>query len=484
MKKTLAAILLLLLTSTLFAKEGTGTRGGGYVIDVNGTPRLFDIVSNETCRWVTGEDLLTLENLKLQEALDKISEVDWYFAHELSLELRYLKYCFTGDLFKLPLEPDPIIKEDIRNFFKLNQAGIRYLSKVFISKKIFQELNYPWDRELFIIHEVMHSYLSYNWDVPTRRIRLESMVATIGKVLRGELKSRKDFHFQMESNDIKFPRTVDNFDQYKEQIIYLTETRSVKEKMLLNSNSPESLINLPIENLKKYLAPWDQEIVSNYVFNSLIEDLSFVMINGSISDFKNIVTKEYKKINPVFLAFSNYNWLSSSKFQFVLESNQLQNNILSSIKSIENQKLTFTDFRIKANAEIQTLGFEIPKNELVNFTSLKPKATKYRLENSSLLYPWAGMAKVVHYLAKEKRWDLLTSLFIENPYFRKVYHLEHLNEQIMTSSTYFSGEKVLALNVLNELKSGMHIQFWNEIVQGIDEQTLNELQSKWKELNI
>lgn len=195
---------------------GAGTRGGGFVVDIDSTPYLMDLVSRAVCEWTQGEELLdTLPQLRV--VLNKINELDPPISKTIEAEIRSLGFCFTGPLllqasaqeeaqsFAYSVGLINILPEEVSQRQVTRQAGYRLDDKVYLDEKIFQSMNEA-NKAMLIIHETLHSFISM--EVTDRAMKLRSMVKTLDKVRTGLITKRDKVIFAVKMNEFDFSKTI------------------------------------------------------------------------------------------------------------------------------------------------------------------------------------------------------------------------------------------------------------------------------------
>jgi hypothetical protein len=245
--KLMTFSLGLILSSLAF---GHGSRGGGETIDINGIPELRDLVEKTNCKWIEGTDMYKSAPA-LDLVLKKLSTIDWYFAAELKGEIKFLSYCQTSKLARVRTWDPQAIHRSLS--VDTSQAGIRLNSDVYVDMEIFEKMSEK-TKAFFLIHEAMHSYLY--WDTDLRNQKLRSIVKSIEEVYTGVISTRKQFHLQMEKNDIDFPLTVAALTPYRAQVEYLL-TSFVEREEILSRISDQATFFGKFEKLNvNLLAPY------------------------------------------------------------------------------------------------------------------------------------------------------------------------------------------------------------------------------------
>jgi hypothetical protein len=256
---TLSAIVLTLLATSNQAAFASGARGGGETIDLNGHPVLLELVNDNryTCQWFSGVDLLKEPKYQaaaqaMENAIAALAKLDWYFARDLRMDIEELDFCLTGALKKLPPKYDDVIAPYHND---KSQIAIRINRDVYLDSKQFDSALTDTQAYL-LIHEAMHSYLW--WRTDQRSLKLRSMVKTIHNVEAGVITTRANLHFQMEKNDISFPRWTDKLDAHRDYIEFFLLSPEQRRLAVLAITNPEEFFK-PRPEIIPYLAPWHRE---------------------------------------------------------------------------------------------------------------------------------------------------------------------------------------------------------------------------------
>ncbi len=210
MKLVLGFILALSILQTTFA----GSKGGhgGETIDVLGPdghkyPELRDIVEmNRACLWQSGTDYMK-KFPYLEHIFQKLKEINWYFALDFKREMSRITFCQTQGL-----NPKAVNTEDVDSLrLRIGQvsnpaldnkrvAEIRINDDVYIDTEIIEQMRNRSDGDgeksvaFLMVHETMHSYLSFN--EYRRNDRIRDLVATIIRVDAGIISEPSDFLLQ------------------------------------------------------------------------------------------------------------------------------------------------------------------------------------------------------------------------------------------------------------------------------------------------
>lgn len=257
--------LMASLIATLSAHAGDKGNGGNTV-DINGVPRLKDLVDTTVCRWVDGQTAWDA-NPHAKVALDQLAKLDWYFALELKEEILRLNYCMTTKLRGLDTSDlDGFVIAYQRG---TNQVGIRFNDQVFLDESIMARMP-EVDRGYLLIHEALHFYVHRREFM--RNNRVKSMVASLAAVERGEIKTRRELHLQMTNNKINFPQTVEKLSLNKDLVLYLVGDKDQRQEVLARTDSLATLFGQFKDFNVSLLALWHQQALGSPEMERLIRN--------------------------------------------------------------------------------------------------------------------------------------------------------------------------------------------------------------------
>jgi hypothetical protein len=188
------------LTGATFAHEGTGVRGGGVTVDVNGRPTLKDLVDNTDCIWIKASDLAkTLPHFPVIEA--NIEKESWYLELNIEQELANLNVCQTpANLITVSSQDQDGVTIDTtaQTGGKTAQVGVRLNEEIFLDTTLFKQMS-PIDQAYLLLHETLHSFIPL--DASQRNERLRSFVEAVRDLETTQM-SQQSFAFQMANDDI------------------------------------------------------------------------------------------------------------------------------------------------------------------------------------------------------------------------------------------------------------------------------------------
>jgi len=181
------AISALFVSGLAHAQESAGTRGGGDAVVSDNAVRLRDLLDPGNCTWKAGKSVLN-DNPGIMDVLNKVQEVNQYFATNLKDEIKALRWCFTTTLKqidtndnsadKLNYYIDPYAKNKI-------QVGVRVLNIVYVDSNVVNTKMLANDRPYFFIHEALHGFIDYN--ATLRNHKIHDTIAAIAKLYKNEI---------------------------------------------------------------------------------------------------------------------------------------------------------------------------------------------------------------------------------------------------------------------------------------------------------
>lgn len=454
----LATGAVLSVSSTFAGAEGSGTRGGGHVIDVDSTPYLMDLVTKAVCEWKEGSEFVK-ELPSLRVTLDKLARLDWYFARDLEKEIGDLNFCLTGPLYKIPAHEYYSVARRPRGE-ETRQAAYRLYGDAFIDADIFEKMN-GTNKAMLIIHETMHSYLRMG--MFDRALKLRSMVKVIDQVRKGEIMSRKKLHYAMEMNEISFPQTVESLDKSKEAVLFLTGSLSERIQMIQKTSKPEVLMDLG--NSFDLLAPWDQSLISkNGKLGIFAEALSALMQNSTPAEIIKILDKkEYEKVNPAGLVIAELEMLSKEQKNAVLNSNSFARLLKDGFNELLQAKVSYGDYLILASQELQEIASENSEKDGAALVSLRP------VKALPLALAWIANTMVV--LEAESSLEMIT----KNEDFYTAFGLKNQKNQVLGLALKIERERAVALETLDILSESLVKALEESLKKRTNEDTANKI---------
>lgn len=460
----LATGAVLSVSSTFAGAEGSGTRGGGHVIDVDSTPYLMDLVTKAVCEWKEGSEFVK-ELPSLRVTLDKLARLDWYFARDLEKEIGELNFCLTGPLYKIPAHEYYSVARRPRGE-ETRQAAYRLYGDAFIDADIFEKMN-GTNKAMLIIHETMHSYLRMG--MYDRALKLRSMVKVIDQVRKGEIMSRKKLHYSMEMNEISFPQTVEALDKNKEAVLFLTGSLRERIQMIQKVLKPETLMDLG--NSFDLLAPWDQQLIGvNGKLGIFTEALSALVQNSTPGEIAKILDKkEFVNINPAGLVITELEMLNQEQKNAVLKSMSFSRLLTDGFNELLEAKVSYGDYLILASKELQEMASLNSEKEVTPLVSLKPVKT--------LPLKLAWLANTMLILEGEKSLEMIT----KNEDFYTALGLKNQKRQVQELALKIERERSVALESLDILSASLLKALEEALKTRSDEVTVNKIM---KQINV
>ncbi|MBP9682855.1 MAG: hypothetical protein KBD76_15755 [Bacteriovorax sp.] len=464
MKKMIALTIGTILSLNLYAANhsvGSGTRGGGHVVDIDSTPYLMDLVSNSVCDWKNGADLLE-ELPYLKTTINKLSALDWYFAADLKKEIEFINFCFTGPLYRVPTNDWGTVVRPTTE--KVQQAGYRLYGSAYIDRDIYAKMN-ERNESMLILHEVMHSY--FDMDTLDRPLKLRSMIKVLDQVGQGSLRLREKLHYNMEMNEVMFPTLVRFLDPKKNVVLFLTGNIDDQIRAIKEVKKPEDLIDLSNDQVNS-LVSWDRERVSSMDarMSLLIEALSVMMIESNVNELKELLdNKEYKEINPVGIALRSFGLMSNEKKEVILKSAYFGNILKHELEKIRDAKIRISEYLLMASPELQIISEPKGQNQTnkdLPLVSLRPQGKL----SSSLMW----IVEVIIFLKQNNQLELMNKEDLS-----KVLKLENQKQFVESSQIKIEREKNLALSVLEQLSLSLTENILSEIKKRVDEETFNKI---------
>lgn len=197
-------------------ERGSGTRGGGQTVDIDGRPVLKDLVTNTVCRWRTGASVR--DSLpQLTPILNRLASLHWYYRSTWAGAAARVTVCFTqGDLVHIST-----VDQDGLTIGEENggQVAIRLNDEVYIDEKIFNRMD-PENQAYLFFHEIMHSFIELN--APQRNNKLRSFVSSVRSLVSQGMRT-DDFMLQMRQNAIEWPQieVAAQLDPFQDKILLL-----------------------------------------------------------------------------------------------------------------------------------------------------------------------------------------------------------------------------------------------------------------------
>ena len=465
----LPAVMLFSLSAYSVGERGNG----GNTIDVDGIPRLKDLVDKTICSWVDGEALIN-KNKILADALKKLSFVDWYFAQDLENEIKSLNYCMTGKLVTIDTNDYDGLVTAYQ--MKSEQVAIRLNRAVYINESLMNSMP-KYDQAFLVIHEAIHTYIDQDAEMRNQKVR--SSVRAIESVYKGNLASTRSYHLQMRNNAINFPFTVEALTSRKDATLFIIGDYAKKRSIIMSASSVERVFNNILGFPSDLLAPRHQDLIE---YTNVENFVSQAMQQEDLLVLKRMIEAE-STIRETTLSV-----LYSSE---VAQNNETIRDFLASEANI--QDLVSSIFN-KISAHIVTKneqgrlivpGMELlaknSSNEETPFTALEA------LNSNTYLDLRSELKAFIHHtilLIQNKNEKALEQMIFNNPEFYEAFATKDFKEKLSATSVPFELEKTTALRKVDSLLNGFwkltKAQIepqvdrgeWNKFVKNIDQEKL------------
>lgn len=458
---TVLATVALMAVPSAFASGG---RGGGNVIDVDSTPYLMDLVSRAVCDWKKGSEFVS-ELPELQNALKKLSRLDWYFAHDLEQEIGALSFCMTGELYTVnPYDRFSIVRRPVGE--KVRQAAYRLDENAYIDSEIFNRMNAE-NRAMLIVHETMHSYLDMR--THERGLKLRSMVKVIDQVRKGEIVTRAKLHFAMEKNEILFPTSVEALDGKKDVLMFLKSSLPEQIATIKKTLKPETLADLNPEMIE-FLAPWDRKILKRGGNVKILMEAMIATLQESTPEeiAKIIDLKLYDKLDPVMVALSGFYSLDKDQKSAVMKTKRFDGFVQSGLQHLANIKLSQEDFLIMADDMMKELGVSDVTEGKIPLLRLDP------VKELPVSLAWLPELMIV--LFENGQSKRLT----ENEIFYRALGLKNQKEAVQKMTVKIEREKSYAVERLSILSEALVKALLENLSHRLDVMSFEKLKQEIK----
>ncbi len=327
-------IIIGMLIATSFqsqsAMAGDGTKGGD-TFKINGRTRLRDLVDKSNCFWVHTDEFVK-DVPEFEKILKRVETMHWYLAHALRQESRATGICKIEGAIK-NIQTDDL---DGLTYYQLpgkkSQMAIRLNDDIYLSLTGFKpgpDSMPPEDQGYAVVHELMHTFIPD--DTAMRNTKVKSMTSIIQQDLATE-----SFKFQMEKNGLVVHRNLKDLEQYKEDILRMTDP-----KLSFNERAISARKVMPIQNL---LYAGDQKVIAE-----LLDTKSQEEADARLSALVGQITSEaeyykFASLYPNLIINKAYNFVD---YAFVKGMAQLGLKIRSDRVAAGNWSLQNQQFAIK-----------------------------------------------------------------------------------------------------------------------------------------
>lgn len=446
MKNYLVPLLLMLSMSSFAGEKGNG----GETVDVNGIPRLRDLVETTNCSWVSGTDVMA-QNPLTAEALRRVGRLDWYFAAELKQEILDLDYCLTGNLVRVDTS-------DIENLVavyetRTGQVAIRFNRQVYINEGMMNRMP-EIDRAMLVIHEAMHSYLGRHEVMRNQKLR--SQIQSIYKVFQGQIATTESLHKQMENNSIQFPRTSKILLPLKEAVLLVIGTPAEKREIVFKSKSLKVLL----ANVKKInprlLTPWHAELLNG----SELVNLSYQGIMAEdIALLEKLLSEKEFELDVYSMLFTH---------PAVQESEILRDYVQRRGHAEEFMRVFLAQLAqksVKADAEGRLVinGMELLAQNGIQGNTLSFTALD-ALRDGEMHPRMKAYLALINTVIATNDPIVLSNLVHENPAFYAAFSVIAIQDGVKAMDSTFGLEKTTALRKIDTLLEGFWSRFRAEVI--------------------
>lgn len=467
--KKLILLTFLILSLNTFASRGSGSRGGGHVVEVNGKPELVDLVTSATCEWRYGDEMLA-DNPYIKTVLKKLAAFDWYLANEFEREIEYLSWCFTGKLYNIPAGDDDSFVIQLTK--GVQQAAFRLDGSAYIDQTIYNRLSNR-SKAFLVFHEMMHTYLPMNTEM--RQFKLMTLVKTLQRVDNGQIRSLRSLYLNLEKSDLDFPLTAAELAPYKAVVEFLASSLEDRYQLLLNSSNIDLIAESNLDDFKSYLSIYDQTHFETPM-KALVSTTKDILLNGTMTEIETLLTKKLNSFSPVLVGYEIYDELAPI-VQELIKSMTKPNDITSSIVDmIENAEFYINDNRLNVSEELVKLSAESARS-VNTVTSLR---AIYNFEE--LPYQVQALASTITRLAKSEDYSEIERLFSNNKTFVNAFKMISLKEKVQAITTPIEREKAIALEVIEDLRKGLSQTFMFELKKRLKRERYNKVKLLLKDI--
>ncbi len=407
------------------------------------------------------------ENPQVKVILQKIANVDWYFANVMEREIKKLDWCITGKLIKVNTEDRDSISTPVTQ--NAEQVAIRMLesTEVYLDDSLFSTLS-DNSKAFLILHETLHSLL--NIDETLRNKKLRSTVKTLNRITTGEIKTRKDFYFQIQKNGIKYPALTGAVDPIKNYILFVFGDDSTRAEVLAKAGNINSLV--PSENEFKQallgLTEEDAKTVQKVTAMNLIDELCSGNTNSNLNQ---LLPKMNESALMVCMNSSRGNIDVQTK---IASLPKFQNWIQSLLKDLSEKSISKEHLSLKIQSVAATMSANDTNEDKIMLTSLEG-INQY---NWNKLNP-SGRAFYEYVKTLLRNNDRLKlDQMLQNPLFYKAFSFEMIKTQLSTIVTDIPREKRLAETIIKEYSQNFWETFLVNLGNEIGIENANTFKSK------
>ncbi|MCM2278581.1 MAG: hypothetical protein NDJ89_10955 [Oligoflexia bacterium] len=458
--------LSLLVANLAHARGGSdGTRGGGEVLsERDGTLRLRDLVDPSVCEMRTGAEMRAA-NPAIDQILEKISRLDWYFAAGLKYEITQLNICLTEGLIRLPeRDRDSVIIYVPQG--RRYQAAIRFLDSrdVYLSRSLYEGLSYEQDRAFLIIHEALHSFIPRH--SRNRKEGIMAAVKTLSRVVEGQIRAARKLRADLNAASIEYPWTEASLAPSRAAVEFALAAPAEQARMLLASRELDQLFGANTALKAELLHPLHRGLLfispATLVARLLAEgenptELLEVLINPPAGN------APVTAFDPLLVALAFAADESPELLQRIMESSAARQgpNLFERMKK---KSLKAGKVRIEANPEYALLGIrEQESSERINALSVRP----YSLgeENKTPAEVRGFLAFVVELAKDPAREELLARTVTRNDNFYAAFGIRELQAQLAALNAPIARERTYLAEALPALVQGFRIALVTQVTR-------------------
>lgn len=201
----------LLLPRASFA-EGSGTRGGGEIVDLTGRPRLRDLVDKTVCRWQKGP-AFAKSVPAFASTLHALADVHWYLAGAIERELDRLVVCRTKSLIPVDTQDFDAVTLAVHPKHR-KQVAIRLNAMIFVDDSMMSTLPAS-DQGMLLVHEISHSFIPLRAE--RRNDKLRSFVQIVSQNVAKRVDA-EDLALNLKMNDVSVIHEAQPLTPVKAQV--------------------------------------------------------------------------------------------------------------------------------------------------------------------------------------------------------------------------------------------------------------------------
>lgn len=471
--------------------SGDGTRGGGQIVYVNGTERLRDLVDPSICRMKTGEDMRR-ENPAIDEVLNKVAALDWYFAEGLRREVSRLEFCFTTKLIRLRTnDRDSVINHPPQHIYN---GAIRFLGTydVYADRDAIGRL--PMGDQTYLpIHEAMHSFIPAY--APRRIEAVMNAVATIAEVDQGKITQARQLHRALERWQVNYPWTARQLVAHRSAITFALAQLPTRRDILAQTADLNTLFEIERREVSPYLYAGHQAEVFGDAARKVSEVLDeysedFTLLDRLVNPGPGI--PPIRAFDPVLVALSVPAAQENPQFMNrILESRAMREGLRLYAK-LKDKGLGIEYSRIIGTGGFPMLGIVSADQKLGTEPYVVVPALSVRpYWGGSLLSAPAEIQGFVQFIISQLKkgatgWTTVERAVILNDEFYAAFGISALQAQLETLNPPVTREKAHVRALLPELPAGLRAILRQTVADVVDRETAIKLDQaiQWNRLGL